>query len=877
MRRFLTIVLIVLLASSLGIALDGRTFDPKTGLDTRRYPPDPQVDWTHLKLDLRMPDPSSKSFTCTQTLTFKTLGRPVARLKLDAVNLDVRSVTDLSGKQLDFRNDEKHLTVTFRSELAPQSDGGVVVEYACANPTDGMIFALPDEAYHDRPLMVHTQGQAETNRHWFAAHDYPNERCTSETIVTVPAKYKVLANGKLVSKQDVANGMTRWHHSLGRPHVSYLVSIVIGEFEVVTDKWRDIPVEYWVPPGQHAGAMRTFGKTPKMMDLFSRLTGADYPYEKYAQSVVYLFNAGGMENTSTTTLHEMSVMDERAALDQDLEGLIAHELAHQWFGDMITCKSWAHVWLNEGFATYFDALWHEYEHGRDVYDDDLWHTMRNVAHDAAPDPRGGLVFFHYDDPWETFRRGGGNNAYSKGSSVLHMLRQSLGDELFFKCIREYVRRHAWKQPETDDLRQVIEELSGSDYERFFQQWVYRSGAPDVKASYEWDEDAKLARVTLEQRQEFTRETPAFACDVDVWLVNSSGNTSKHTVTMDGRSSSGALPCASEPKQVVIDPYSAVLMKLEPDLPTNLLVEQALRGPTTMARFGAIAALKTEDRDNVRRALREIVFDEKTFYGLRSEAARTLGAMQADGARAILLEALGDGTTIAHHRVRRAVVEALGQYRHPDVVKTLARFAHADPSYAVEAEASKALGKQDPTDDVLDALVANADKKSWRDQIRTAAVEALGNLGDARGIEPSMKLASYGQPFRSRSTGFEALGKLARGVDEKQRDEIRRFLLPLTRDPQERSARAAINALGAAGDERALDDLRRIADSSAPEELRQAARGAIDAINAKSGESTTVRSLRERIEALERDRDDRRRDGVAEDKVPATAPATAPAR
>src|SRR5688572_2295326 len=165
---------------------DGRTFDPKTGRDTRQYAPDAQVDYVHLKLDLRMDDPTTKSFTCTETLTFKTLGRAIQRLPLDAVDLDIKSVTDLGGKALDFRSDDKRLVINFGAELPPHTDGGVVIAYACTDPTDGMIFALPDDAYHSRPLMVHTQGQAETNRHWFAAHDYPNERCTSETIVTVP-------------------------------------------------------------------------------------------------------------------------------------------------------------------------------------------------------------------------------------------------------------------------------------------------------------------------------------------------------------------------------------------------------------------------------------------------------------------------------------------------------------------------------------------------------------------------------------------------------------------------------------------------------------------------------------------------------------------
>src|SRR5688572_19942010 len=224
------------------IGADGRTFDPKTGRDTRQYAPDAQVDYLHLKLDLRMDDPAAKSFTCTETLTFKTLGGPIRRLTLDAVHLDVKSVTDLGGKPLEFRADDRRLVINFGSDLPPNTDAGVVISYACTDPKDGMIFALPDEAYRDRPVMVHTQGQTETNRHWFVAHDYPNERCTSETVVTVPSKYKVLANGKLVSKEDAGGGMTRWHHSLSKPHVSYLVSLVIGEFDVVTDKWRDVPV-----------------------------------------------------------------------------------------------------------------------------------------------------------------------------------------------------------------------------------------------------------------------------------------------------------------------------------------------------------------------------------------------------------------------------------------------------------------------------------------------------------------------------------------------------------------------------------------------------------------------------------------------------------
>lgn len=861
-----------ILIFSCGVALaDGRKFDPADGTDPRQYPPDRQVDYTHVKLDLRMPDPMSRSFTCTETIGFRTLGLPIAVLKLDAVGLDIKSVSDGNGKPLTFSTDDEHLMVQFAPELAPRTEGTLVIEYTCTKPTDGMIFALPDEAYPDRPLMVHTQGQTETNRHWFICHDYPNERCTSEIVATVPAKYKVLANGGLVQTKPADHGMVRWHYKLSKPHVSYLVSLVVGEFDVVSDKWRDIPVEYWVPPGQQSGAMRTFGKTPKMLDLFSRLTGADYPYEKYAQAVVYLFNAGGMENTSTTTLQEMCVMDERAAVDQDLEGLISHELAHQWFGDMITCKSWAHIWLNEGFATYFSHLWDEYEHGRDEYDDGMWRTMREVADASQPDASGGMVWFYYDTAWETFRRRG-NNAYSKGASVLHMLRQSLGDELFFKCIAEYVKRSAWQDAESDDLRKVIEDLSGRSYERFFQQWVYRSGAPRVQVTYGWDPQTKSATVTLEQKQEINEICPAFAAELAVWLVDGSGGVTRRTVEMEGRRSSAAFPCESEPTQVVIDPGCAVLMDLQLDLPLAMLIAQASHGPTTLARLNAIAALSKRDEDAARKALREILLDEKLFYGMRNEAAASLGRMQTDSARDILCVALGNGNPIANPKTRRAAAAALGQYRGAQVTETLLRFAKSDPGYAVEAEASKSLGHQEPTDEVIQVLLVNANKSSWRDQIRTAAIEALGQLGDPRGIKPATELASYGQPFRSRSTGIEALAKLGR-EDEPSRDEIRMFLITLLHDPQERASRAAISALGELRDEKAIPDLEKLANSSAPKDQRDRARAAIDTIRKGGGESETVRGLRERVEALEKDRDKRHRGDAGESKpAPATAPA-----
>jgi aminopeptidase N len=863
---------------------DDRAFDPLGGRDARNFPPDPQVDFTHLKLDMQMPDPASRSFTCDQTLTFRTPQRAVDRIHLDAIDLKVEKVTDLKGHTLSHRYDDKRLTVRFDPPLPPRTEAGILIHYKCSNPRDGMYFALPDEAYPDRPISIHTQGEPELNRHWFVSHDFPNEKMTTELIVTAPSNLKALSNGALVSREETGNELVRWHYRLSKPHVSYLVSLVAGNFSVVTETWRGKPVEYWVPPAQEKDAKRTFGKTPGMLEFFSDRLGYEYPWEKYAQAVVYNFNFGGMENTSATTLVETSTIDERAAIDSDIDGLIAHELAHQWFGDVITCNSWPHIWLNEGFATFLDAAWHEHQYGAEHYAHEMFSTMRDVAGSDDVAARDGVVWHHFHDPDDVFSRGV-SNPYSKGASVIHMLRRSLGDELFWEVVSAFLKRHQFQPVETDDLRKVCDELSGRSYERFFRQWIYRPGSPHIKVRYEWDDRATTARVGLEQTQAISADAPAFAADVEVWFVDDAGKVIRRaTAAMDGRFAEIVQSFEAderEPAQVVVDPHGAVLAKWSVDLPSEMLVRQARSGPTPTSRLNGISLLAEKDRDEARDALKSILSDESQHWTLRSEAARALGRMQRDAARDILIDALVEGGAIRQPRVRRAAVEALGHYRGGKVVPTLLRFAKSDPTYTIEAVASTALGKQEPTDEIVQTLLANTRKTpSFQDQIRTSAVEALAELGDQRGLAPAMELARYGQPYRSRESAIEAIGTLGAALDDDEAiEKARKFLVSLLNDPQDRSAVAAIRALGAMGDEAAVPDLQRVADGSARKQHRDEAKSAIDSINRGAGESATVRSLRERIESLERarEREMRGSDEPREEKgrQPASAPATRP--
>ncbi|MBL8878391.1 MAG: HEAT repeat domain-containing protein [Phycisphaerales bacterium] len=849
------------------IAADGKPFDAVTGREVRNFPPDPVVNYEHLALDMVFADIMSRSFTCNETLTFTTLTTALERLELDAVNLRIDSVTDYNGKPLSYRYDDKRLLVRFDPPLPPATKASIRIAYECREPETGMFFALPDEPHKSRALSIHTQGESIDNRHWFVCHDHPNVRLTSETFVTVPARYAVVANGKLVEKKDIGDDMIRWHHRMDQPHVPYLVSVIVGDLVCVSEKWREIPVEYWVPPYHKDNALPTFGKTPKMIELFSKLTGFDYPYAKYAQTTVYLFNWGGMENISATTLIDTAVLDSRARIDGDEEGLISHELAHQWFGDVITCKTWAHIWLNEGWATYMSWVWNEHEYGRDRYLEDAWHTMRGVADTDNVNLKGGVVFHHYDRPMDVFGRSS-SNPYGKGASVLHMLRMEIGDELFWRCTGEYLKRFAWKTAETDDFRKVFEELSGRSLDRFFYQWFTRGGVPHARVGYEWDDAAKEVRLTFEQTQPVAEATPAFSIEPHVWFIAQDGAITRHQVYCDQKYTRWASRASAEPKMVLVDPECATLARYELNMPIGMHIAAARAAPTAPARLYAIRSIADDDRDDVRETLAAILNDDKSSVSIRSEAAAALGSMQKDAARDILLKALSEDAAIADHKVRNAAIGALGRYRDRRVAETLVRFANKDTTYTVEATATGGLGNQLYSPAIREVLLQNAAKPSHGDSIRETAIRVLAGFEDPAAMDAAMKLAAYGQPDRGRPTGIDALARIARRFDRDKSEDrakrraVRELLVALLNDPETRSIDAAIGALGTLGDEEAIGALELVAGSAAPAGRRNAARDAVNRIRAANSDSSVIADMQARIRKLEEAREQADREKIS---------------
>ena len=826
--------------------------------DARQYAPDPQVDYTHLALDIDM-RPAERAFDAIETLRFTTLAVPIERLTLDAVGMEIGSV---EGEGVaSFRHDGERLTIEFADPLPPRSDHEIVIEYAVSHPADGMTFALPDAAYPNRPLMVHTQGQPESNRHWVICHDYPNERMTTEMRVKVPNGLKVLANGERLSPRRVGfsppsdEPTTRpdggvnptlqgnvWHYRMQKPHVSYLMSLVVGEFDVVRDDdWRGRRIEYWVPPGRAADAERTLGRTHHMLDFFSEKLG-EYPWESYSQSVVYLFGSGGMENTTVTTMFQDCILDERAAVGNTLDGLVAHELAHQWFGDHTTCEDWSHLWLNEGFATFLDHAWHEAYHGPEEYAHEVFTNMRRVAAREDAEAEYGLIFPAYDLPGETFGRRTGN-PYAKGSAVIHMLRRSVGDDAaFWEALKLFQTRYALEEVDSNDLRECFEAVTGRDYGKFFEQWVVRAGVPKLDVGYEYDADARAVRLRFEQ----TQAGEPFEHDLPVWTVAPGGETTKHVVPLRGKTTDATLPTpGGEPDMVCLDPEMSMVSVTSFDPPRAMTLRQATGGPTAFSRLKAIERMGADG--DAAAGLLSILEADDAHWGLRAEAARSLGRLDNQAGVDHLEKVLPGG--VDHPRARLAAVEAIGQYRDADIAQTvLMPMARSDDSLYVEAAACVGLGNQKPTDEIVALLVEKAKDAGHGLRVRQAAVGALAELGVPEALQPALDLAAYGTSFRARGTGIDALAALYSSLDDDPKEEVRDFLLGLADDPQERHARGAMLALGRAGDAEAIDDLRRVADSARPESVTAAARAAIRAI--ETGEPDVVRSLRGRLDRLE---------------------------
>jgi aminopeptidase N len=561
-----------------------------------------------------------------------------------------------------------------------------------------------------------------------------------------------------------------------------------------------------------------------MIDLFEKCFGVPYPWDKYDQILAKNFNEGGMENTSATTLYPTAVLDKAAMLDGDLDGLISHELCHQWTGDYITCKSWAHIWLNEGWATYGDDLWQEQRFGTDGYLDAMRGEF-SIAHgDRTSTNDTPMVSTVYGDADEVFGRAA--NPYPKGASILHMLRMMLGDEVFWKGVRLYFQQHGLGLAETNDFRYAMEEVSGRGLEWFFEQWCYRPGTPEVEVKTQYDAATRALTLDIEQKQKIDEKTPAFRFTLPV-VARTAGGDKTLMIDVDTKATSFRTVLDGPPTLVAVDPNLHVLKTLTEDKPLAWWVEQAKAGPTIVAREQAVEALgKSESPDNVA-LLVSIIKDEKERHTLRNVAVDALSKYGSASARQAMLDLAKSGVPEA--RVRVNLVEQLRNADRAVAVDALAKYAGSDASPGVRTSAISGLAALKAKEQV-DLIASLVDFDSRNDEVRNAALRALADLDDARGLDFGMKYAAYGHHDRSRPTAINVVGRLA-GHDK---DRAVDFLIKMLDDPEARTVNAAGAALADIGDMKAEPRLQAMSESDHDPAVRERAKGWLEALRKKKG-------------------------------------------
>jgi len=810
---------------------------------TLRYGPDKSVDVLHIDLYLE-PDLERKHLDGVCTTTVRALDEPVTALTLDAVDLQVASV-ERDGRPLQFSTDGKHLRIQFDPAIAPEEEATFAVRYGVTNPRHGLFFT-GNHAW--------TQSQDENARYWFPCLDYPREKQTTSATIAVRKGEFALSNGTLVERRDEGE-RTVFVYRQDVPHSTYLVTLVVGPFVQREQKLHraqgDLPVFYYVLPGREADGERAFGKTPRMIEVFEERLGVPYPYARYSQIAVSEFIFGGMENTSATTQTDRTLHDEKAHLDFSSDPLVSHELAHQWFGDLLTCRDWSHAWLNEGFATYFEAVFREADLGYDEYVYDIFGCVERYLEEHGDRYRRPIVYNRFRDPIELFDR----HLYEKGGAVLHMLRGELGEGRFWRSMRRYVADNAQRSVETIDLIRAIEQSTGRNLRGFFDQWVFRGGHPQLSVGVKYDDSRKVLTVTIDQQQHIDAVEPEYVFDVEIGIVNRAperpaanfgsgpmpGERRIHA-HVERQHETITIPVDAKPALVRFDPGAFILAEVKYESGEAFAAATLAGDPNPAARIYAARAL-AKDGSALARAALDAAFSNDPFWGVLDQAAHALGKTHAPWAQRILVNHLSH----EHAKVRRAVAASLGEFRNAESADALLRPAHGDASYFVQASALHSLGKtRDPR--AFDVL-ANALKGStWNGTVESGAVRGLGELGDSRATE---LIVGATQPGRDESLRRSALGALARCGElvEHDRSRIVEAVTDRLDDAMFLVQIAAIAAAERLADPRFLGTLDRLSQSGFDGRIRRDAAEAAIRIRESQKLPGQVTSLRTDLDAL----------------------------
>jgi aminopeptidase N len=796
-------------------------------LPPAQHIPSHDYDTRNISLNLHF-DWEKEQAIGTATITFAPLVTNLRQVEFDAANMTFNSVKLSNGTTLQYEVNApgEKLLVKLDHPYQPTDVLTVTIDYhtngyakgsGLQGYGKGLTYIKPTADDPTRPRQIWSQGESEYNHYWFPCYDHPNDFTTSELIATVQKPLIVISNGKLVETKENTDGTRTFHWKIAAPHATYLTSIVVGEYTPIEQNYAGIPVISYVYPKEVEEGKVTVARMADMVKFFSEKTGVKYPYEKYSQTMTHDF-PGGMENISATTQTDNMIHDARAELDQTSDGLQSHELAHQWFGDYVTTRTWAHIWLNESFATYFQGMWDEQSLG---HDDFLYLDVKGNQDQYygtwAQGNRRPIVTKNYADKDQLFD----TYAYPRGGAVLHMLRKTLGDENWWRAINHYLTKNAHQPVETEQFRIAIEEATGQSMDWFFDEWLYKMGHPVFRVTQNYDAAAKALTLTVRQEQTPDENSPYpqvrfFQMPVEVEIGTAEATRVERVQVEAKEEQTFTFPVASQPLLVNFDYQGTLIKELKFEKPTADLSYQLTRDPDVLGRIWALnqlgARMKDKatadaDKQQIAKMLASALTGDK-FWAVRFEAAGALSGVEGNEVRNGLIAATQD----QNMRVRARALNSLGAYKDPALAPVFTRHLE-DQSYASIRNAALGLGaSKSPA--AYDALTKLLQTPSWRDAIRAAALNGLAALEDPRALETGFRYATTENRATVRAAALTIIGATGK-ADQRSFPLISDALRKGVATSNFQLLAAAGNALVTLGDPRGVDvfeEVRKGADN-----------------------------------------------------------------
>ena len=814
-KLFSAFILVLFISLPLTVAQMNETSSGNHKLPPEHFAPNREFDLVNVKLELSF-NLDKKELIGKAIEKIAPLRNKLNQIHLNAVDMTIDSVMLVNNK-LKYNYDGKILTIDFDKSYGLNDTLQFVVNYSTV-PQKGIYFVTPDDAYPDITPQIWSQSEMEDARYWYPCHDYPDDYSTSEIIATVPDNWEVVSNG-LLKRVDI-NKITKtktfdWVEN--KPHVIYLNSIVAGVYSIIKDHYGKTPIYYYVSPVYKDDAKDNFAETPDILKFYSTVTGYQYPWDKLSLATVTNFTFGGMENVSAITLTDGTLHKKTDEPQANSTGLVAHETAHQWFGDLMTCRSWDQAWLNEGFATYFTALYEEHLYGEDTFAYQMMNDHKAVIA-ADKMERRPTVYNRYNDPVDLFS----TYIYPRGASVLHMLRGILGKDLFFKAIRYYVHKYKFHNVDSHDFQNAIQEATGYNLYWFFNEWLYKGGHPVFDVSYKYNDADHKLNLNVKQVQKVDEITPVYRMPVNILIQTKSGKMNEKIV-VDSLENNYTFNVAEKPLMVNFDEGSYLLKEMKFKKSVEELAFQLINDPDAAGRIWAAKQLSKSSDESAEKALIAGLKND-SFYGVRSACASALNNYTNEESHTALMSALNDKDL----RVGDAAISSFGNFKDSKTLNRLTDIYKSSQNDYVRAACLNTISKIDSIN-ALSLITEALDLNSHGQIIATSALRNLAKISPKDAYNKAIELSQYGHPQYLRVMAIYLLA----GIDKDKSNTID-LLKKYALDPYIWARRGALTGLGRIGDKSLIPFIKEREKIETDGRLKQAAQEAIERIE-KEGE------------------------------------------